>query len=136
MKMLLAHGRLQGEALTITGRTVAEQLADVPAAPRADQDVIRPWERPLHPQGHLAILRGNLATEGAVAKVTGLKATKITGPARVFDSEEACMEATLAGRIRAGDVIVTRYEGPRGAPPIPEMLSPTSPTVPPPPAAS
>src|SRR5947209_7378428 len=126
MKMLLAHGRLHGEALTITGRTVAEQLADVPVAPRADQDVIRPWERPLHPQGHLAILRGNLATEGAVAKITGLKATKITGPARVFDSEEACMEATLAGRIRAGDVIVIRYEGPRGGPGMREMLSPTS----------
>ncbi|HWW94324.1 MAG TPA: dihydroxy-acid dehydratase [Vicinamibacteria bacterium] len=126
MKMLLAHGRLHGDALTITGRTVAEQLKDVPATPRADQDVIRPWERPLHAQGHLAILRGNLATEGAVAKITGLKATKITGPARVFDSEEACMEATLAGRIRAGDVIVIRYEGPRGGPGMREMLSPTS----------
>jgi dihydroxy-acid dehydratase len=126
MKMLLAHGRLHGDALTITGRTVAEQLKDVPATPRADQDVIRPWERPLHAQGHLAILRGNLATEGAVAKITGLKAAKITGPARVFDSEEACMEATLAGRICAGDVIVIRYEGPRGGPGMREMLSPTS----------
>jgi dihydroxy-acid dehydratase len=126
MKMLLAQGRLHGDALTITGRTVAEQLKDVPATPRADQDVIRPWERPLHAQGHLAILRGNLATEGAVAKITGLKATKITGPARVFDSEEACMEATLAGRIRKGDVIVIRYEGPRGGPGMREMLSPTS----------
>jgi dihydroxy-acid dehydratase len=126
MKMLLAHGRLHGEALTITGRTVADQLRDVPATPRADQDVIRPWDRPLHPQGHLAILRGNLAPEGAVAKVTGLKATKITGPARVFDSEEACMEAILAGRIRAGDVVVIRYEGPRGGPGMREMLSPTS----------
>src|SRR5258708_14122809 len=126
MKMLLAHGRLQGEALTITGRTVAEQLADVPAAPRADQDVIRPWDRPLHPQGHLAILRGNLAPEGAVAKVTGLKATKITGPARVFDSEEACMEAILAERIRAGDGAVIRCEGPRGGPGMRESLSPTS----------
>ncbi|HXB55616.1 MAG TPA: dihydroxy-acid dehydratase [Vicinamibacteria bacterium] len=126
MKMLLVHGRLHGEALTITGHTVAEQLKDVPATPRADQDVIRPWERPIHPQGHLAILRGNLAPEGAVAKITGLKATKITGPARVFDSEEACMEATLAGRIRAGDVIVLRYEGPRGGPGMREMLGPTS----------
>jgi dihydroxy-acid dehydratase len=126
MKMLLAHGRLHGEALTITGRTVAEQLADVPATPRADQDVIRPWDRPLHPQGHLAILRGNLAPEGAVAKVTGLKATRITGPARVFDSEDACMEAMLAGRIRGGDVVVIRYEGPRGGPGMREMLGPTS----------
>jgi dihydroxy-acid dehydratase len=126
MKMLLVHGRLHGEALTITGRTVADQLRDVPATPRADQDVIRPWDRPFHPQGHLAILRGNLAPEGAVAKVTGLKATKITGPARVFDSEEACMEAMGAGRIRGGDVIVIRYEGPRGGPGMREMLGPTS----------
>src|SRR5262249_46195778 len=105
---------------------VAGQLAEVPETPRADQDVIRPWDRPLHPEGHLSILRGNLATEGAVAKVSGLKTLSITGPARVFDGEEACMEAILAGRIRAGDVVVIRYEGPRGGPGMREMLGPTS----------
>jgi dihydroxy-acid dehydratase len=126
MKMLLAHGRLHGDALTITGRSVAEQLAAVPEAPQPDQDVIRPWDQPLHPLGHLSILRGNLATEGAVAKVTGLKTLAITGPARVFDGEEACMEAILAGRIRGGEVVVIRYEGPRGGPGMREMLGPTS----------
>ena len=114
MKMLLAHGLLHGDALTITGETIAESLRDVPADPRADQDVIRPWARPLYAQGHLAVLRGNLAPEGAVAKITGVKEPRITGPARVFESEEACLDAILAGRIRPGDVIVIRYEGPRG----------------------
>jgi len=109
MKMLLAHGRLHGEALTMSGRTVAEVLAAVPDSPRPDQDVIRPWDRPLYAHGHLAILRGNLATEGAVAKITGVKTPRMTGPARVFDSEEACLQAVLAGRIRKGDVIVIRY---------------------------
>jgi dihydroxy-acid dehydratase len=98
----------------------------VPNEPRADQDVIRPWTRPLYPQGHLAILRGNLAAEGAVAKITGVKTAAMTGPARVFDSEESCLEAILGGRIRAGDVIVIRYEGPRGGPGMREMLAPTS----------
>jgi len=126
MKMLLAHGLLHGDALTIGGRTVAELLADVPEAPPAGQDVIRPWERPLYAQGHLAILRGNLATEGAVAKITGVKAPRMSGPARVFDSEEACLTAILAGRIRKGDVIVIRHEGPKGGPGMREMLSPTS----------
>jgi len=126
MKILLAHGALDGGALTITGRTVAENLAEVDAEPRAGQDVIHPWDRPLYPHGHLAILRGNLAEEGAVAKITGLKTTRITGPARVFDREEDCVEAILAGRIRKGDVAIIRYEGPKGGPGMREMLSPTS----------
>ena len=126
MKILLAHGVLHGDALTITGQTVAEVLKDVPAEPRKDQDVIRPWSNPIYAQGHLAILKGNLAQEGAVAKITGVKLAKITGPARVFDSEEACMEAILARKIKAGDVVVIRYEGPKGGPGMREMLSPTS----------
>ncbi len=126
MKILLAHGVLHGDAPTIAGKTIAEVLAQVPAEPRADQEVIRPWSRPIYPQGHLAILRGNLAAEGAVAKIAGVKQSKLTGPARVFESEEACLEAILAGRIKAGDVLVIRYEGPRGGPGMREMLSPTS----------
>ena len=126
MKLLLEHGVLHGDAVTISGETIAEVLSQVPAEPRADQDVIRPWDRPLYPQGHLAILRGNLAEEGAVAKITGVKRPAMTGPARVFDSEESCLEAVLAGGIRAGDVIVIRYEGPRGGPGMREMLAPTS----------
>jgi len=126
MKMLLEHGLLHGDALTITGQTVAEVLADIPAEPRTDQDVIRPWNNPLYAQGHLAILRGNLATEGAVAKITGVKKPQITGPARVFESEENCLDAILAGKIKAGDVIIIRYEGPKGGPGMREMLAPTS----------
>jgi dihydroxy-acid dehydratase len=126
MKTLLAHGVLHGDALTISGRTVEEVLRDVPADPRADQEVIRPWGRPLYRQGHLAILRGNLAPEGSVAKITGVESPRITGPARVFESEESCLEAILAGRIRPGDVVVIRYEGPRGGPGMREMLAPTS----------
>jgi len=126
MKILLAHDLLHGDALTITGRTVAEQLTDVPAEPRAGQDVIHSWADTVYAQGHLAIMRGNLATEGAVAKISGVKRRKITGPARVFDSEEACLEAILNGQIRPGDVIVIRYEGPRGGPGMREMLAPTS----------
>jgi dihydroxy-acid dehydratase len=126
MKMLLAHGLLHGDALTITGRTIAETLREIPAEPRSDQEVIRPWARPLYPQGHLAVLRGNLAPEGSVAKITGVVAPRITGPARVFESEEACLDAILAGAIRPGDVIVIRYEGPRGGPGMREMLAPTS----------
>ena len=126
MKMLLAHGLLHGEALTITGQTVAEVLKDVPDEPRAGQDVIRPWTNPLYSHGHLAILKGNLATEGAVAKITGVKNPQITGPARVFDSEESCLEAILSGGIKPGDVVVIRYEGPKGGPGMREMLAPTS----------
>jgi dihydroxy-acid dehydratase len=126
LKMLLVHGVLHGECMTITGRTLAEELASVPDEPRADQDVISPWDKPLYPQGHLAILKGNLATEGCVAKITGLKQTSITGPARVFDSENAVMKAILARKIRPGDVIVIRYEGPKGGPGMQEMLAPTS----------
>ena len=126
MKILLTHGVLHGDALSITGRTIAEVLKDVPDSPRRDQEVIRPWERPLYAQGHLAILRGNLAPEGGVAKISGVKALKMTGPARVFDSEEACLEAILKGRVQRGDVIVIRYEGPKGGPGMREMLSPTS----------
>jgi dihydroxy-acid dehydratase len=126
MKMLLEAGVVHGECLTITGKTLAEELKGVPAAPRSDQDVIRPFDRPLYPQGHLAILKGNLATEGCVAKITGLKSTSITGPARVFDSEPAAMKAIMAKRIKAGDVIVIRYEGPKGGPGMQEMLAPTS----------
>jgi len=126
MKMLLAHDLLHGDALTITGQTLAEVLADVPEEPPANQDVIRPWDNPMYPQGHLAILRGNLATEGAVAKITGIKNPQITGPARVFESEEACLDAILAGQIKAGDVIIVRYEGPKGGPGMREMLAPTS----------
>jgi dihydroxy-acid dehydratase len=126
LKMLLVHGLLHGDCKTITGRSIAEELKDVPDAPRADQDVIRPWEKPMYAQGHLAILKGNLAPEGCVAKITGLKSTSITGPARVFDSENACMKAIMARKIKAGDVIVIRYEGPKGGPGMQEMLAPTS----------
>lgn len=126
MKMLLEHGLLHGDALTVTGKTIAEQLADVPSEPAADQDVIRPWNNPLYAQGHLAILKGNLATEGAVAKISGVKTPSITGPARVFESEEECLKAILAGKIQAGDVIIVRYEGPKGGPGMREMLAPTS----------
>ncbi|MBC7808339.1 MAG: dihydroxy-acid dehydratase [Akkermansiaceae bacterium] len=126
MKMLLAHGLLHGDCITITGQTIAEVLADVPETPRTDQTVIRPWDNPMYAQGHLAILKGNLSPEGAVAKITGVKEPKITGPARVFESEEECMTAVLAGSINAGDVLVIRYEGPKGGPGMREMLSPTS----------
>jgi len=126
LKILLANGVLHGECVTITGRTLAEELKNVPAEPRADQDVIRPWSKPMYRQGHLAILKGNLATEGCVAKISGLKHPCITGPARVFDSESACMKAIMAKKIRPGDVIVIRYEGPKGGPGMQEMLAPTS----------
>ena len=126
LKMLLVNGRLHGDCMTITGRTLAEELASVPAEPRADQQVIRPWSDPMYAQGHLAILKGNLATEGCVAKITGLKKPEITGPARVFDSEPAAMKAILAKKIKAGDVVVIRYEGPKGGPGMQEMLAPTS----------
>jgi len=126
LKMLLKHGLLHGDCLTITGKTLAEELETVPDSPRKDQDVIRQWDKPLYPQGHLAILRGNLAPEGCVAKITGLKSHSITGPARVFDSEPAALEAILAGKIKPGNIIVIRYEGPKGGPGMQEMLAPTS----------
>jgi len=126
LKILLENGVLHGECMTITGRTMAEELASVPEEPRRDQDVIRPWGNPVYAQGHLAILKGNLAPEGCVAKITGLKQTSITGPARVFESEPATMKAILARKIKPGDVIVIRYEGPKGGPGMQEMLAPTS----------
>jgi dihydroxy-acid dehydratase len=126
LRMLLDHGLLHGDCMTITGRTMADELASIPSEPRADQDVIRPWSKPMYEHGHLAILKGNLAPEGCVAKITGLKSPKITGPARVFNSENECMEAIMAKRIVAGDVIVIRYEGPKGGPGMQEMLAPTA----------
>ncbi len=126
MKLLLDAGLLYGEAITISGQTIAETLADVPAVPPADQEVIRPFATPLYAQGHLAILRGNLSEEGCVAKITGIKQRSITGPARVFEAEEECLQAILDGKINAGDVLVIRYEGPKGGPGMREMLAPTS----------
>ncbi len=126
MRMLLDRGLLHGDALTITGQTLEKQLADITPEPPGDQDVIHPWNNPVYPTGHLSILKGNLAQEGAVAKISGIKQHKIIGPARVFDSEEACMEAILARHIHPGDVVVIRYEGPKGGPGMREMLSPTS----------
>jgi len=126
MKLLLNAGLLHGDCITITGKTIAETLADVPDAPRADQDVIMPIDRAVYPQGHLAILKGNLSPEGCVAKITGLKNPVITGPARVFDSEDDAMTAIMAQQIRDGDVVVIRYEGPKGGPGMREMLAPTS----------
>lgn len=126
LKMLLVNGLLHGDALTITGQTIAEALANVPAEPRADQDVIRPFSKPIYAQGHLAILKGNLSPEGCVAKITGLKNPVITGPARVFNSEEECMAAIMGDQIKAGDVLIIRYEGPKGGPGMREMLAPTS----------
>jgi len=124
MKVLLDAGLLHGDCMTITGKTVAETLADVPPL-SADQDVIRPIEKPMYAEGHLAILKGNLSPEGCVAKITGLKNPVITGPARVFDDEQSALEAIMAGKIRAGDVMVLRYLGPKGGPGMPEMLAPT-----------
>ena len=126
MKMLLEAGLLHGDCMTVTGKTVAENLEEVPNQPSADQDVILPFDKPKYAQGHLAILRGNLAPEGCVAKISGLKSTKITGPARVFESEEDAMDAITGDDIKAGDVIIIRYEGPQGGPGMREMLSPTS----------
>jgi dihydroxy-acid dehydratase len=126
MKMLLSKSLIDGSALTVTGDTIAEVLKDISEKPSEHQDVIRQWEDALYPEGHLAILRGNLAEEGAVAKVSGVKSRRITGPARVFEAEEACLSAILSGQIKAGDVIVIRYEGPKGGPGMREMLAPTS----------
>jgi dihydroxy-acid dehydratase len=126
LKMLHAHGLLHGDCMTITGRTIAEELKDIPDAPGKDQDVIRQWNSPMYAQGHLAILKGNLSPEGCVAKITGLKNPSITGPARVFNSENETMEAIMAGKIKDGDVLVIRYEGPKGGPGMQEMLAPTA----------
>jgi dihydroxy-acid dehydratase len=126
MKILLDAGLLHGDCVTITGKTLAEELKDVPSVPRADQKVIFPIDRALYKEGHLAILKGNLAVDGAVAKITGLKNPVITGPARVFDDEQSALEAILNDTIKAGDVLVLRYLGPQGGPGMPEMLSPTS----------
>lgn len=126
LKILLDAGLLHGDCMTITGRTIADELKDVPSVPRADQDVIFPIDRALYQEGHLAILKGNLAEDGAVAKITGLKNPVITGPARVFDDEQSAMDAILGDRIRAGDILVLRYLGPQGGPGMPEMLAPTS----------
>jgi dihydroxy-acid dehydratase len=125
MKMLLKAGLLYGDCITITGQTIADVLKDVPDAPRPDQDVIRPIDKPMYAQGHLAILKGNLSPEGCVAKITGLKNPVITGPARVFDDEQSALQAILDGKIVAGDVMVLRYLGPKGGPGMPEMLAPT-----------
>ena len=125
LKVLLDHGLIFGECMTITGRTMAEELAEVPPL-RADQDVIRAFDKPLYAQGHLAILRGNLAPRGCVAKITGLKNLAMTGPARVFDSESEAMRAISAKSIMPGDVVVIRYEGPKGGPGMQEMLAPTA----------
>ena len=125
MKILLKAGLLHGDCMTITGKTVAENLADIPDTPRADQDVIRTIDKPMYEQGHLAILKGNLSPEGSVAKITGLKNPVITGPARVFDDEQSALKAILDGKIKAGDVMVLRYLGPKGGPGMPEMLAPT-----------
>ena len=126
LKILLNAGLIHGDCTTITGRTLAEELAHVPDAPRADQDVIMPMDKALYREGHLAILKGNLAEDGAVAKITGLKSPVISGPARVFDDEQSAMDAILSDRIRPGDVVVLRYLGPKGGPGMPEMLAPTS----------
>ncbi len=126
LKMLLVNGVLHGDCMTIHGKSMAEMLHGVPAEPRSDQDVIRPWSDPVYKQGHLTILKGNLSPEGCVAKITGLKQTSITGPARVFNSEPECLKAILAKKIKVGDVIVIRYEGPKGGPGMQEMLAPTS----------
>jgi dihydroxy-acid dehydratase len=126
MRILLSRGLLHGDALTITGKTVEETLTEVPEYPPQNQDVIRPWNEPLYAEGHLVILRGNLAREGAVAKVSGVKHKVITGPARVFNSEESCLQAVLSSQIKPGDVVVIRYEGPKGGPGMREMLAPTS----------
>jgi dihydroxy-acid dehydratase len=125
MKVLLKAGLLHGDCITITGKTIAETLEDIPDQPRADQDVIRRIDKPMYKEGHLAILKGNLSPEGAVAKITGLKNPVITGPARVFDDEQSALQAILDGKIKAGDVMVLRYLGPKGGPGMPEMLAPT-----------
>ena len=126
MKILLDGGLLHGDCITISGQTIAEVLKDIPSKPRADQKVIRTLDNPIYPHGHLAILKGNISPEGCVAKITGLKNPSITGPARVYNSEDDAMAAIMAQKIKAGDVVVIRYEGPKGGPGMREMLAPTS----------
>jgi dihydroxy-acid dehydratase len=126
MKMMLNAGLLHGDCMTVTGKTIAENLKDVPDQPREDQDVILPLDHPKYTEGHLVILKGNLCPEGAVAKISGVKTRSISGPARVFDSEEECLNAILDDKIKEGDVVVIRFEGPRGGPGMREMLAPTA----------
>ena len=126
MKMLLDKGLLHGDCMTVTGQTIAENLKDVPSQVSSDQKVIRPIEKPLSPEGHLVILKGNLSPEGSVAKVSGIKTRRIEGPARVFNSEEECLDAIINDKIVAGDIVIIRYEGPKGGPGMREMLAPTS----------
>ena len=126
MKILLEAGLLHGECRTIEGKSINESLKDLPSTPSSDQDVIRPINNPIYKKGHLAILKGNLASEGSVAKISGVKTPVLTGPARVFESEEECLAAILKNKVNAGDVVVVRYEGPVGGPGMREMLSPTS----------
>ncbi|MEE9259306.1 MAG: dihydroxy-acid dehydratase, partial [Nitrospinaceae bacterium] len=126
MKILLGNGLIYGDCMTVTGKTVAENLENVSEVPDPQQDVIRPIGHPLYPEGHLVVLKGNLSPEGSIAKITGSKQRQIEGPARVFNSEEECLDAIVEDRIQAGDVIVIRYEGPRGGPGMREMLAPTS----------
>jgi dihydroxy-acid dehydratase len=125
MKMLLERGVLDGGCLTVTGKTIAENLKDLPSL-SAGQKVIMPWERPIKPTGHITILRGNFAPEGAVAKITGKEGMRFSGAARIFDSEEEMLHALERKEIQKGEVIVIRYEGPKGGPGMPEMLTPTS----------
>jgi len=126
LRMLLDHGVLHGECMTITGRTMAEELSELPSEPPSDQEVIRPWSNPMYKTGHLKVLKGNLAREGCIAKTSGIREPRFTGPARVFDSEQDAIKAILSKKIGAGDVIIIRYEGPKGGPGMPEMLTPTS----------
>ena len=126
MKMLLNKGLLHGDCMTVTGKTIAENLADVPDYPSVDQDVILPIDMPIEPEGHLAILKGNLSPEGCVAKTSGVKRRRIEGPARIFESEEACLDAIITDKIVEGDIVVIRYEGPKGGPGMREMLAPTA----------
>src|SRR5690606_29624132 len=128
MKMLLDAGLLHGDCLTVTGRTIAENLAELPGL-RPEQDVVRPLSAPLQATGHIRVLRGNLAPEGAGAKIPGKEGRRFRGPARCFDGEEAMLRALEEGHIQKGDVIVIRYEGPKGGPGMPEMLTPTSAVV-------
>ena len=126
MKMLLARGLLHGDAMTVRGCTIEQTLSAVPCEPLPHQRVIRPWHDPVHAEGHLAVLRGTLAPEGAVAKTAGVQVRRLVGPARVFDCEETALDAIVNGKINGGDVVVIRYEGPRGGPGMREMLAPTS----------
>jgi dihydroxy-acid dehydratase len=125
LKLLLEHGAIRGDCITVTGKTLSENLRELPGlAP--GQPVIRPWDDPIQRTGHIQILRGSLAPEGAVAKITGKEGVSFAGPAAVFDSEEDMLGALEQGRIERGQVIVIRYEGPKGGPGMPEMLTPTS----------